>query len=255
MANRVIFLGTGAAVANAEHENAHLLVQAGKRMLLIDCPANPIPRAHRIGIDLTHDLTDLALTHFHADHISGLVVMLQTAWLLGRKQALTIHGLEWTLDRAGQMLALFEPESWPGMFPVNFKSVAEAEMQPMIDDPELCLYSSPGRHLIPNIGLRIEFPTVGKVAAYSSDTEPCGAIARLAHGVDVLIHETAGASRGHSSAAQAGEIARRAEAKALYLIHYQTWERDPQPLIAEAQQAFGGPVTLSQDGMEIDLDH
>ena len=45
--------------------------------------------------------------------------------------------------------------------------------------------------------------------AYSCDTEPCDEVIRLSEGVDVLIHEATGESLGHSSARQAGEIAKK----------------------------------------------
>ncbi len=43
--------------------------------------------------------------------------------------------------------------------------------------------------------------------AYSSDTSPCDAVVALARDADVLIHEAAKDTLGHSSAAQAGEVA------------------------------------------------
>ena len=95
----------------------------------------------------------------------------------------------------------------------------------------------------------------GLVVAYSCDTAPCDSVARLAQGADLLIHEATGAvPGGHSSAAQAGEIATRAGAKRLCLIHYQVWGGvDPGALIPEAQSTFAGPVGLVQDFMEFDL--
>ena len=89
--------------------------------------------------------------------------------------------------------------------------------------------------------------------AYSCDTEPCQAVVRLAEGADVLIHEAAGASYGHSSAAQAGGIARQAEVGHLYLIHYRTRGYDPAPLIEDARNEFGGRVTLAEDFMTIEF--
>ncbi|NDJ62564.1 MAG: hypothetical protein GYB67_15660 [Chloroflexi bacterium] len=63
----------------------------------------------------------------------------------------------------------------------------------------------------------------------------------------MFIHEAAGEGFGHSSARQAAEIATEAGAKSLYLIHYEVWNTDPEPLVAEAQAVFDGPVYLSRD--------
>jgi len=86
---------------------------------------------------------------------------------------------------------------------------------------------------------------------YSSDTEPCPAMVRLARGADVLFHEATGATPGHTSAAQAGAIAQEAGVKSLYLIHYRSDENDTQEMIREAQKTFNGPVFLAKDFMEL----
>jgi ribonuclease Z len=107
--------------------------------------------------------------------------------------------------------------------------------------------------MVPAIGLRVEFTPSGRALAYSCDTEPCDEVVRLAKDVEVLIHEATGESVGHTSAAQAGEIATRAGAGSLYLIHYRTGDYDPSPLVDEAKGTFQGPVTLAQDFMELDF--
>jgi ribonuclease Z len=89
--------------------------------------------------------------------------------------------------------------------------------------------------------------------AYSCDTEPCQEVVRLAAGADVLIHESSGATLGHTSAEQAGKIARQAEVGSLYLIHYPTRKIDPESLVQEAKKAFQGPVALAKDFMEIEF--
>jgi ribonuclease Z len=76
---------------------------------------------------------------------------------------------------------------------------------------------------------------------------------RLAKDVDILIHEATGAHTGHSSAAQAGELARLAGAKTLYLIHYPVWKSDPAPLVGEAKMTFGGKVHLAEDYQVVEV--
>ena len=49
------------------------------------------------------------------------------------------------------------------------------------------------------------------------------------------------------------EIARKAGAKSLYLIHYRTGEHDPRPLVEQARGTFQGPVFLAEDFMQLDL--
>ena len=76
---------------------------------------------------------------------------------------------------------------------------------------------------------------------------------RLAEGADVLIHEAAGASFGHSSAEQAGEIATKAEVGRLYLIHYPTGRFAKGDIAAEASKTYKGEIIVATDFMTIDI--
>lgn len=249
---RLIILGTSNAVPDRTHENTHLVVVGKERTMLIDSGSNPTVRLQMGGLNPL-SLTDLVATHFHPDHMSGIPSLLMNSWLTRRKEALTIYGLEETLWRLKKMMELYEWESWPNFFSVQFKRLPEEERYPVIDCPDFRVYSSPVCHMIPAIGLRIESPASGKVIAYSCDTEPCAQVIKLAAGADILIHEASGKGLGHSSAAQAGEIAQKAGVKALYLIHYPTGDFDPTPLEAEAGETFSGPVGLAHDLMEFEF--
>jgi ribonuclease BN (tRNA processing enzyme) len=70
----------------------------------------------------------------------------------------------------------------------------------------------------------------------------------------VLIHEATGSSPGHTSAAQAGEVARQAEVGSLVLIHYPVYPHVNSNLEADASAHFQGPVALAEDFMRIPLD-
>ena len=118
---------------------------------------------------------------------------------------------------------------------------------------EFKIFSSPVHHMIPTIGLRVECKNPGKVLAYSCDTEPCVQTVRLAEGADILIHEAAGASFGHSSAEQAGEIATKAEVGRLYLIHYPTGRFAKGDIAAEAGKTYRGEIIVATDFMTIDI--
>ena len=68
-----------------------------------------------------------------------------------------------------------------------------------------------------------------------------------------MIHEAAGASFGHSSAEQAGEIATKAEVGQLYLIHYPTGRYAKGDIAAEASKTFKGEIIVAKDFMTIDI--
>jgi len=249
---KLTILGSSYAIPAEKHQNTHMVLQSGDHTVLIDCSANPLLRLRSLGID-HNGVSDLVLTHFHPDHVSGVASYLMSIWLLGRKQPLQIYGLEHTLERIQKMMDSYDWETWPNLFPIHFHTLQEIELSPVLSNSEFRIFSSPVKHIVPTIGLRIEIVASQKVLAYSCDTEPCEAVENLARDVDFLLHEASGASFGHTSAAQAGSQANKANVQALYLIHYPTGEFFSERITAEAASTFGVPVFLATDMMEFDL--
>jgi len=248
---RVIILGTSNAIPHKDHDNTHFIVMGEERAVLVDCSGNPIVRFEQAGIDF-NDITDLVATHFHPDHISGVPSLLMDMWLMGRRRPLNIYGLHHTLDRLEALMGFFEWEKWPGFFPTAFVRLPASELTTALDCPDFKVIASPVEHFIPTIGLRVEFKNQ-KVFAYSCDTEPCEQVVRLAAGANVLMHESSGSSRGHSSAQQAAETAARAAAKRLLLVHYPTGAYRTTDLIADARGRFQGEVALAEDFMTLEF--
>jgi ribonuclease Z len=243
---RVVTLGTAAAVADEVHANTYLTVEGERNFLLIDCGESPLVRIHRAGLT-PERLRGLIITHFHPDHVFGVPVLLMNLWLQGRSDPLPVYGLPDALERFEVMMDLFRWQEWPGFFPVPCRMVTEEAGALVLEDDEFRITGAPVQHLVPTLGLRIESKHSGKVLAYSSDTSPCDRVVALAQDACILIHEAAKNTLGHSSAAQAGEIARRAAASRLVLIHYRPSPGEYDHWLEEAAAAFGGPVELAQD--------
>jgi ribonuclease Z len=250
---RLVILGSASAVADASHENTHMMLQGAHGSIMIDCTGRPLVDLKRMGVGL-NDLTDLILTHFHPDHVGAVPNLLMTAWLLGRSATLRIYGLHHCLERMEDMMAAYHWEEWPSFFPVAFYHLPTREGVTVLENDDFHITASPVRHYVPTIGLRVLVKETGFVLVYSSDTVPCPETVRLAYGADLLIHEATGDEPlGHASAAQAGEIASEAGAKRLGLIHYHVWQAKTEHLVPQAQSTFSGPVFLCEDFMEIEL--
>lgn len=248
----LIILGTASAVPDKDHENTHFVLTGGQSAVLVDCVGNDIIRLQQVGIDLD-SINDIILTHCHPDHISGIPSLLMSMWLLGRKANLNIYGLHHTMNCIEKMMDLYEWEDWPDFFPVAFHRVPVKEKALVLEAQTFRIFSSPVRHIVPTIGLRIESLQTGKVVAYSCDTEPCPQVVALARDADVLIHEATGQSYGHSSSAQAGEVAQNAGAKTLYLIHYPPHLYGAQDILDQAGMNFSGEVKFAQDFTKLAL--
>lgn len=108
-------------------------------------------------------------------------------------------------------------------------------------------------HYIAAWGCDIACADGGRVT-FGADCAPNDAIVELARGTDLLMLEaTEGAGphvgtgpRGHLTAAEAGELARRAGAGRLLLTHYSDL-LDAAALRGAAQRSFGGPVELAAE--------
>lgn len=244
---RIVVLGSAYAIADEHRENTHLAIVEDDQVLLIDAPGSPVARLMRAGLSW-QQIRGVIITHFHPDHVSGVPLLLMDLWLLGRKDPLVVYGPGHGIKRLQAMMDLYDWQRWPGFYALEYEIVPEQEMVCFIESPTWRVYASPVKHFLPTLGLRIELKN--GTLAYSSDTEPCEAVIELARGAEVLIHEATGEGAGHTSPAQAGEVARKAGVGSLYLIHTPPLAQ-PEAWVAQAREAFNGPVYLARDLMQI----
>lgn len=96
--------------------------------------------------------------------------------------------------------------------------------------------------------------------AYCSDTMPQEKVVELVRGVNVLYHEATFGSdaesrareTGHSTAAQAAEVAAKAEVDRLVIGHFSARYDDENVLLKEAKAAFLHTI-LAREGMKIEV--
>ncbi len=248
---KVIILGTATNIPDAFHENTHMVLLSEDRKVLIDGPANPYSRLLQAGVE-PNDLTDLVLTHFHPDHAGGIPLLLMALGLSGRKAPLNVFANEHCMGCLLRSLEDFGWDKWHD-FDINMIVLPEDERHLAVSGETFDLYTTPVKHFIPAVGLRIEPRSDGRVLVYSGDTAPVSTLDRLAEGAEILIHEAAGASAGHSSARQAGEAAEKAQAAELYLVHYPVNGYNPNKLVDEAKEVYSGKIWVAKDFDVIEL--
>lgn len=121
-------------------------------------------------------------------------------------------------------------------------------------------YVTPEGEVIPNCRLTLD-PHPSASYAYCSDTKFDPRVADAVRGVDTLYHESTYLSdnrlkagpRGHSTAAEAGEIATLAGARRLVLGHYSKSYDDDSAFAQEASTTFSGEVLAAYEGLRIDI--
>lgn len=249
---RVIFLGTGDPL-NGDRAQASLAVPlAGGEAMLFDASSGTVllRQLETAGI-LLEGLRHLFVTHRHFDHVGGLAPLL-TALAAQPEASLTVHATPQTLAALRDLLSLTIPgvEDWLGgrlrwatLFPGRPTIAGDAEVTPFLVD-----------HSLECVGFRVA--QGGSTMAHAADTRPCPNVVEYARGADLLVHEAYGleddAKRaqafGHSTAAEAGRVARDAGARRLVLTHFRSGRFvDPAQLAAEAEAAFGAPVEIARD--------
>src|SRR5258705_12456552 len=129
---KVIILGSSNALPSKDHENTPLVIIGEERKILVDCVSNPIVRLEQAGVDF-NELTDIIITHFHPDHVSGVPLLLMDMWLMGRTKPINIYGLHYTMDRLEDLMGFYGWSEWPYFFSVGFYRLPEAEMAFWLD--------------------------------------------------------------------------------------------------------------------------
>jgi ribonuclease BN (tRNA processing enzyme) len=206
-------LGCGGWIPSATRETMCVLLRDGEHALILDAGSG-LRRAPEYLDDVTR--IDIALTHFHLDHVSGLAFLptlpaVPTIWAPGA----------WLYGRPSEEIL--------GPFSPFAKTVRELEPSVRIGPFDLAARHQP-RHWHPTAGLR-----VGDRLALITDTAYDPGSAPFARGVGHLLHEAWGTEGddGDASAAEAARVARDAGAGRLTLVHMAP-DADEAALLAEA---------------------
>lgn len=250
------FFGTSGAVPTRDRDNTALAFYSGEEVVLVDCPGSPYQKILQAGLDPLR-VSSLIVTHRHVDHIYGVPSLAHNLGLAGRQTPLHLYALADTTRILQGFMNLFPlEEKMP--YRIELHEVPPKEGHGLLRSQGFRVFSTPVKHGAPNIGLRVDFdsPVERGTVVYSSDTSPCPGLIALARGADVLIHEAtflhadavrAGAE-GHTTGYQAGEVARQAGAKRLFLCHISARLHGREDeLRHEAMRAFGGSVEIPEE--------
>lgn len=208
----VIFLGTNGWYDTDTGNTISVLVNSEKYHVILDA-GNGIYKADRYIYD---DLpVYLLLSHFHLDHIEGLHILNKFHF-----PVLHIYGQKGTKKALDTIIT--RPFTIPLNelpYPVQVHELSEGPYK--IPFPLECYYLV---HASPCMGYRFELD--GKRIAYVPDTGICDNAVKLAEDADLLIAECAhlpgeqNPEWPHLNPQDAADIARRANAKKLALVHF-----------------------------------
>jgi ribonuclease BN (tRNA processing enzyme) len=243
-------LGGSPAWPNPGQPASGYLLESGDRRVLIDCGSGI---AGALRAEDPGPLTDIVISHFHADHWFDLVPL----------HFLHLYGIWKTRPRpsvylppGGRELVDRVASVWNGTIESFDRAfdVSEFESDGAIELDELRFTFTPTTHYCPCHAIRIEGPEAS--IAYTADTAPDERVTRLVHDADLLVAEaalpTASADnegeRGHMAPDEAAALATRAGAARLLLTHVPV-ENDLGSVLARAQTEFTGPVEVARPGL------
>ena len=243
-------LGTGSAFADARRTTTMLAFESGGHTLVVDCGGDVIQRLLVSGVDL-EGIEGMIVTHEHADHVGGFPLFMEKLWLSGRRDPIPVYGIESAIGQARRAWECFDTKSWKGVPEIQWHRLKHEPGALVLRNERWHVTASPGIHPVPVVGLRVE-AAGGGVVAYSCDTNPSPQITALAAGVDILVHEAQQQRHEgvHSTYEQAAEVALRAGARRLVLVHLPPGVEDAD--LAEARRVFAH-TELGEDGRRYDF--
>lgn len=255
------FLGSGSAL-NLAREPSCFALHHGKQIMLVDTGGGVgiLKQLRQARIKLSR-VEYIYLTHTDFDHSSGLAPLLLAKALEREQEQEAVHilGSRAVLRRVRRVLATTGNDVlrlWRNNLCWHPVEIGRR----LAIDTRLSIIPVPASHQQPPFqptGLLLDLSNVR--ICYSGDTRPHAGLATYAAGAQWLIHEasftqeyTALAHQlGHSTAAEAGELAAALGVERLIVTHVgiDTRHTSEARLIQEAQQHFTGDILVAREGI------
>jgi ribonuclease BN (tRNA processing enzyme) len=280
---KLVLLGTGGGPVpgRTRHMTSHVMLSNGAAYV-VDCGLGVTGQFARTGIPFSA-LRSIFVTHHHPDHNIEYGPLLVIGWMQGMRLNLRAFGppplKQMTEDflRAYRTTIGFWAEDLK-LKPLEMIDVSEVSAAGLVTQDDTVMVSSiivEHPPVKPALGYRFDFND--RSIAFSGDTAPLDAVAKMAKGADVLVHEAmyvpavesytqsriaqgepgtladfmAHMKADHTPVEDAGRVAREAGVKTLVLSHLtpaietvsdETWR-------AAAAKYFSGEIIVGQDLM------
>jgi ribonuclease Z len=257
----VTFLGTGDAFSAGRRSNTALLVESADFRMLVEAGPTIAEQLAHAQVPVT-EIEHLFVSHAHGDHSLGFPMI--ALHRRGTDIPLHIYGGHNTIAALQMLCGLVFPSVLNPRSDLIWHCLSErtpdrAQLAPGATMRSAVVPHPPG---IPTLAARWDFD--GCSVAFVTDTFPCDATVELARDSDLLIHEASFSAElepdvdpsaySHSTARQAGEVARQASCPRLALVHIGAEiGLHPDVLAEEARAGTDLEVIVPEDGEQVRL--
>jgi ribonuclease BN (tRNA processing enzyme) len=283
---KLVMLGTGAGPnptipGRTRYMTAHVML-CNSSAYILDCGLGVINQFARTGIPFTA-VRSIFITHHHPDHNIEYGPLLLIGWVQGVPASLRAFGPPPLKQMTEDFLRAYKAtiDFWVEDLKVKrFVSPSVKEVSipgPVMQDENVKVAAAIVQHPPVRPALAYRFDFQDRSIAFSGDTAPVEAVAQLAKGADVLVHEAmylpaleayirdritkgvpirfddyiAHMKRDHSPVEEVGRIAQEAGVRTLVLSHLtpgidgiedETWR-------TVAAKNFKGEIVVARDLM------
>jgi ribonuclease Z len=254
------FLGTGSAFSAGRRSNLALLVGTASFRLLVEVGPTIVQQLVRVGVGAA-EIERLFVSHSHGDHSLGFPI-----FALNRLPApppLHIYAGASTATALRGLLALAYAGFDDEILNLHWHELSEQGPDEigLVEGVTLRTVVVPHPDNAPTLAARWDLMD-GPSVAFVTDTVPNAATVELARNCDLLIHDSNFSAvlqpdvdiseYSHSTAQQAGEMARQAGCPRLALVHLGSEIGEfPDVLAGEARAGTDLEVLVPEDGERV----
>jgi ribonuclease BN (tRNA processing enzyme) len=232
MNTRLVLLGTGTPVPDADRSAPAVAVVVNEEAYLFDAGPGIVRRASAAfeqGIAAldSPNLKRVFFTHLHSDHTAGYPDLILTPWVVGRRTPLEAYGPDGLKSMTDHILLAYQQDydvrvNGREKLDPTGRAVSVHEIGPgtVYKDSAVTIEAFAVKHGSWPLafGYRVQGPD--RTIVISGDTVPIQSVIDACHGCDILLHEVYVGSRSHrymqafhTSADELAKIANAAKPK------------------------------------------